>query len=187
MHASRLFEAERIRLATAVMWWYEVEGGTFHYWPDGPEQPGRSQDPSEPDVAVLGDNELLYHGVAPHGPANSEFLEGLSLESTLQPDRDHPGTWTICTRAEEHLRLDASQLRVTMSWKAEVFATTAEADAADAGQGRLTLEAAVDRICRDLTARGRPVAPPDDPLTDEAFHRAAAETYHRPAPRVPVT
>ena len=36
MGTSRLFEPERITMITAVSWFFDGPGGTFHYWRDGP-------------------------------------------------------------------------------------------------------------------------------------------------------
>jgi len=41
MGHSRLFEEERIQIATAVAWFYTGRDGGFTYWPDGPDQPPR--------------------------------------------------------------------------------------------------------------------------------------------------
>ena len=35
MGVSRLFEAERIHIVTAVAWFYRGEAGGFRYWPEG--------------------------------------------------------------------------------------------------------------------------------------------------------
>ena len=39
MGVSRLFEAERIHIVTAVAWFYRGEAGGFRYWPEGVDGP----------------------------------------------------------------------------------------------------------------------------------------------------
>ena len=53
MMTSGLFERWRTKIATAVSWFYEGPGGDFHYWPDGPDQPGAVESPPFVNVAVV--------------------------------------------------------------------------------------------------------------------------------------
>jgi hypothetical protein len=62
MQASGLFDRWRVRLATAVAWYYEGEEGGFSYWPDGADGQAVTIDPP-PNTAVVGDNDVMFHRV----------------------------------------------------------------------------------------------------------------------------
>ena len=62
MRNSNLFEQWRTRIATAVSWIYEGEGGDFHYWPDGADGVELVESPPFANVSVVADNESTFHG-----------------------------------------------------------------------------------------------------------------------------
>ncbi|MFN8019657.1 MAG: hypothetical protein U0P45_16265, partial [Acidimicrobiales bacterium] len=74
------------------------------------------------------------------------------------------------------------EVRVTVSWKADVFADAAAAALADAGTDDLDLDAVTDAFAADLRARGHAVDRPADPLADEAWIQLLAATYPEGAP-----
>jgi hypothetical protein len=182
MMFSGLFEPWRVKLATAVSWFYEGRGGEFHYWPDGPERDGAVERPPFRNVAVLADNERTYHGVAPVGGSTARLVQGLSRESLLHRV---PGGWemrngdTSCGSATD------DDVRITVSWKAEVFADADECARADDHTDDLTLDAVVDTFLADLHRRGIDAVAPGDPLGDRSWVALISSTYGRPGPRVP--
>ena len=64
---SGLFEAWRVVQASAISWFYEGAGGSFDYWPDGLDGPVLSEQPPFGNVALISDNDQLYHRVAAIG------------------------------------------------------------------------------------------------------------------------
>lgn len=92
MHASGLFEAERIDLATGVSWFYAGPGGHFHYWPDGPDD-----DPSVERAPFdnVADNEHVYHGVGPVGDVHDPSPDDLTLDAELRHGRPAGSSPTV--------------------------------------------------------------------------------------------
>ena len=70
MGASRLFEAERIHIVTAVAWFYRGEAGGLRYWPEGVEGPSVLHGDTW-NTAVVGDNDFMAHEVQRVGPRGS--------------------------------------------------------------------------------------------------------------------
>jgi len=185
MHASRLFEDERVHLATAVSWFFGGPGGDFHYWPDGPDARSVVESPPFENVAVVADNELTYHGVSPVG---ADGVEPLTAALTLDAELAHDpvtAVWAIRDRGEIVADYDAGVVRTTVSWKAQVYVDEQERDLVRSGDDALQLATIVDRFQADLAARGLTVADPSDPLADERWMTVLAEAYRRSAPRVP--
>jgi len=109
--------------------------------------------------------------------------EGLTRESRLV--RGESG-WDVhdadgSTRA--HFTDD--QVRITVSWKADVFADADEEARHDRGDNALTLDTVVEVFQQDLAARGVQVHEPDDPLADQVWIATLAATYQDPAPPMP--
>lgn len=181
MLRSGLFEDERLRLATAVAWFYDGDGGEFHYWPDGPEGEGHVESPPFDNVAVVADNERVFHGVGSLGDRTKAHPGSLTIDALLT----HAGeTWTIhdpdpvATHA-------AADIRITISWKAEVFTDEAERDAVRGADDELPIGSIVDRFVADLEDRGIDAPAPDDPLHDNAWIDLLEATYPSPAPPMP--
>ncbi len=62
MASSELFERWRVKIATAVAWYYDGPNGGFSYWPDGGAAPEVTIEPPS-NTAVVGDNDFMYHRV----------------------------------------------------------------------------------------------------------------------------
>jgi len=181
MLRSGLFEDQRIKLATAVSWFYDGTGGEFHYWPDGVGAPSQVEEPPFGNVAVVADNEQVFHGVGSVGHRASAHPGSLTLEAEC----DHVGSdWVI--RDPEPVATHAeAAIRVTISWKAEVFADEAEREATRDSAGSFPLGMIVDRFITDLEHKGITVDAPDDPLHDAEWIELLAATYPLPAPPIP--
>ena len=179
---SGLFEHWRTKLATAVSWFYEGPGGDFHFWPDGPDAPSDVVRPPYGNVAVLADNERTYHGVAPVGGAEARVVTGLTRESLLHRV---PGGWEMRTGREVIGAGTDAEARVTVSWKAEVYASAHEHAVAADHVDDLSFGRVIDTFLADLASKGVDAAAPDDPHHDAAWVRVLSDTYGRPGPRVP--
>jgi hypothetical protein len=180
MMNSGLFEDHRIRLATAVSWFYEGPGGEFHYWPTGPE--GQAETIATPydNIAVVADNERTYHGVAPVG-GDQPLITGLTLDSMLNRVE---GGWEIRNDEAPLHRAADDEVRITVSWKGEIYADEADRRRVDEHTDDLDLDRVVDALVTDMRARGVDIDPPADPHHDEDWVTAVSATYGRRGPKV---
>jgi len=181
MQASGLFEPWRIRIATAVSWFWAGPGGAFHYWPDGPEARHEVEEPPFDNVAVVADNEATFHGVAPVGADTDDMPRGLTVDARLHRDADG---WVVLDHGEVAARYPLGGMRITISWKADVFADDRAAAAVDEHLDDLDLGRVVDAFLADLRAGGLEVGAPDDPLHDEAWIAAISGAYRSGTPRI---
>ncbi len=176
MGRSLLFEAERIRIATAVAWFYRGEDGGFEYWPNGPDAPPRAHQGNIFNTAIVGDNDRMFHRVMPVGRVADGFLSGMTLDSRLEHcDGDR---WRIAgeaTLAEPTW----DQLRISVSWKALAFRDASEQRMVDEHTSDISLDDVLGRFKADLESRGAPFQTPADPLEDPDFVEVLASTYVR--------
>ncbi|MEZ5244520.1 MAG: hypothetical protein R2707_05425 [Acidimicrobiales bacterium] len=142
MGVSGQFEDVRKNIATAVCWFHRGDRGYFRYWPDGRDAPSvRHEDMW--NTGVMGDNDFMHHQVEKVGQPDAVPVQGLSIDSLL----DHDGTdWVVTDEGAELGRLDDLNVRLSLSWKAKVYADGASADAAQAGVGGIGLADALDRL-----------------------------------------
>lgn len=185
MGHSGLFEAERIAIATAVAWSHRGDDGGFEYWPDGPHEPPEVHEGAIDDTAIVGDNDFMWHRVRPVGRPEDGMVDGLTLDSRLVHRGD--GDWAIEDGGRELAAFPQERIRVSVSWKATVFADDEAAARADAGDGGLTIDEVVRRFRDDLARRGVDAPDPgDDPARNPAWIRALQQTYvHEPTTAAP--
>ena len=179
MGHSRLFESWRIRIATAVSWWFEGEGGEFTYWPDGPDSTPVALPPRS-NTAIVGENEIMFHRVERVGraKADSRFdaFDELTIDAELVADGDE---WLVLDGGRPIARVPVGEARISVSWKAEVFADEAEAEAVDQHSDDLEIGQVCAMLAADLRRRGVQIEIADDPLTDSIFIAALSDTYAR--------
>lgn len=177
MGLSGLFEEERIRIATAVSWFYAGSDGGFEYWPDGPDAPSVVHEGLIDNTAVVGDNDFMWHRVRPTGRPDGG-LPRLTLDSELVRLED--ATWAIVDGGREVARFPRHEIRVSVSWKADVFVDADEARIVDEHLDDLDLDTVLGRFVEDLGRRGVEVTVPDeDPERDPAFVQALHDAYVR--------
>lgn len=175
MGQSGLFEDVRLRIATAVAWFYEGTDGGFEYWPDGPDAPSRVHEGRIENTALVGDNDFMWHRVRPTGRPQGGMAR-LSLESELARDA---GAFVVRDGGRELGRFGWDALRVSLSWKALTFASDAERRRYDEHEGDVDLAEVVRRFRADLGARGVELDWPADPLRDPAVIRRLTDVYVR--------
>lgn len=163
MGKSGQFEDVRKNIATAVCWFHRGDRGYFRYWPDGRDAPSARHEDMW-NTGVMGDNDFMHHQVERVGQPDAAPVEGLSIDSLL----DYDGTdWVVTDEGKELGRLDDLNVRLSLSWKAKVYADGASADAAQSGAGAVGLAEALDRIAgvidEPLAASG------DDALSSPAL------------------
>lgn len=179
MLKSGLFEPWYVPSVTAVAWYYEGEGGGFTYWPEGPDQPPISR-PCISNSAVVGDNDYMFHRVEAVGPDERTLPKGLTLDSQLCWRGD---AWEVIEQGNALARYDFDQVRVSISWKAQVFANPEEQALYHNHEDDLTLDEVVETLLADLAAKGTPTERPADPLHDRGFVDRLNAAYRR-APTV---
>ena len=175
MGHSGLFEAERIHIATAVAWFYKGTDGGFTYWPDGPDAPPMVHEGNIHNTAFMGDNDAMFHRVRPVGSPRDGMLTGMTLDTKLA----HVGgdDWQIVEGDTVRGSLSFSDLRISLSWKAQVFRDAAEQRSVDEHLDDIALEDVIDRFASDLGARGVAFERPQDPVNDPDFVTLLAKTY----------
>ncbi len=177
MGHSRLFEAERISIATAVAWFYEGNDGGFMYWPDGPDSPPRIHEGRIYNTALAADNERMYHRVRPVGARRAGMQTGMTLETRLEHRGDD--RWAIADGNRDLAATTWSGLRVSVSWKARVFADEAALRLFREHDADLTIDRVFERFFADLDRRGVAFLRPADPVEDAALMDVLAATYIR--------
>ncbi len=147
---SGLFERYEILQATAIWWMNDVEGGGLYFWPHGPDQPPEQHAGAMANTALIGDNHGMFHQVGPVGP----FGQGtprVSPSAELAPLHDGTGDWTVVDHGELVWRAPLESFRVSVLWKADVYASAAERAAREADL--LSLQDVADTINDDLARR----------------------------------
>lgn len=175
MGRSGLFEPWRITIATAVAWFYAGQGGGFTYWPEGPDAAPLTR-PAATNTAVVGDNDVMFHRVESIGGPDDDMVRGLTLDSRLQPDGER--AWRVVEGERELGTYRNDQLRISVSWKAQVFADAEAARTYDEHRDDIALDDVLDRFRADFAARGTTLDVPADPLHDAAFVRTLSRAYH---------
>ncbi len=180
MHRSGLFDRWRVEIATAVSWFFEGEGGEFEYWADGSDRPPRRIEAPLSNRGIVGDNEMMFHRIAAIGAAGAPLLEGATVDSTLRPDTDTSGSWSVAEGDRELLRYATDELRVSISWKAEVFEDSESARVRREHADDLDLGQVVDVLTLALSDAGKRVPRPTDPLHDAGFIDRLNELFPMP-------
>lgn len=180
MGRSGLFERWRIPIATAVAWFYDGAGGGFTYWPDGPDEPPCTR-PARTNTALVGDNDAMFHRVEAIGGADDDMLRGLTLDSQLTFAGD--GVWTVVDDGRVLERYPFERIRISVSWKAQVFRDTEAARVVDEHADDLDLTRVLATFAEDLAARDVRLDLPADPLHDPTVVATLSRAYHR-APTV---
>lgn len=177
MGHSGLFEEERIRIATAVAWFYEGKDGGFEYWPDGKDGAPRIHEGEIFNTAIMGDNDRMFHRVMPVGRRE----DGLVTDMTLDTRLAHRGgeAWEIVEDGRRLATFSYPKLRISVSWKAQVFRDEAERRAVDEHTADLSFDDVMTRFHDDLDARGVAFGTPDDPLRDPAFIELLGGVYRQ--------
>jgi len=175
MGLSGLFEDARVKIATAVSWFYRGKDGGFEYWPDGPDGPPVLHQGDIWNTAVVADNDFMWHRARAVG-RKEDGLEPLTLDAELVA---FDGAWAIVQDGTVQRSFGREVLRVSLSWKAVVFVDEAERRQHDEHSADLTASEVLCRFERDLASRGRHVVVPGDPFRDPDFIGLLHDEYAR--------
>ena len=170
MGFSGLFNEWRVVQASAISWFYEGAGGSFDYWPDGMDGPMLSEQPPFGNVAIISDNDQLYHRISPIGNRNAG-LPKMSASATIQPDGN--GRWAVLENGEVRGTYPSQAIRFSVLWKAEVRNKEVKFH-------NLNLDRTMAIFIADLRRRGVNFHLPSDPLADKAWMLLLQRTYFDP-------
>jgi hypothetical protein len=170
MGSSGLFEAWRVIQAGVVSWFYEGTGGNFDYWPEGPHGPMLSEQPPFGNVALVADNDRMYHRIGAIGDPNAE-LPRMSASAHIQPDSN--GNWAILENGEVRATYPSHAIRLSVVWKGAVRDRELSTD-------NLTLDRIMAILTADLRDRSVDFQMPSDPLTDTAWILLLQRIYADP-------
>ncbi|HEX9683793.1 MAG TPA: hypothetical protein VGA13_11980 [Acidimicrobiales bacterium] len=180
MGHSGLFEAERIKIATGVAWFYKGPDGGFEWWPDGPDAPPRVHEGAIHNTAFMGDNDFMYHRARAVGTPAEGMVEGMTLDSRLVHRGD--SRFAIEEGGTTLAEMPFDELRISISWKAVVFTDGAEAARHDDHTHDLTRDEVIDRIAEGLGAEGiaMPTLDEDPTRTPELIKAMRQVWLHEP-------
>jgi hypothetical protein len=175
MGVSGLFERWAVRVAGALTWFYDGTDGEYEYWPHGIDQASEAERGPFGNVALFGDNDLMFHQVGSIGNAQ-HFKDQikLTLQSEIRPSDEG---WEITDGTSVIGTLPNDQVRISLLWRAITFRDEREAHAYDEHEDDLDVEAAISRFCDDLTDRGIDFTPPQDPFNDQPWSTLLTQTY----------
>ncbi|WP_420639096.1 hypothetical protein [Candidatus Poriferisocius sp.] len=193
---SGCFDRWRLKIATAVCWYYEGTGGEFTYWPEGWDGEQVVIDPPY-NYGVMGDNDYMPHRVERIGGpgdhpkygfdatirltslsssnslSSGKSLNGLSSLSSLTPERQ----WVIEEPGHSPVVHAFDEVRVSLSWKAFVFTDDHEAEVFDQRLDDLDEATLVATLAEDCARRGVSVPEGPDALSDPEFGDKVRDVY----------
>ena len=175
MGYSDLFHDFAVPIASTLSWFYPGSGGDFEYWPDGPGAPSKRVQPPLWNVAVVSDNEYMWHRVGPVGPERDRKRPGeVSRDARLLTASG--GGWELHDRGGVQA-FAADQARVSILWKAYAFADQAAADEYHNHANDLNPALAAAIFADDLRQRGVAVPGSADPIADPDWKTLIQQTY----------
>ncbi len=152
MHHSRLFDAWRMPIATAVSWFGCVRGGgEFVFYPEGPFGPAVAL-PARHNTAIVLDTDSVFHGV---DRVSEEGGEMPGLRPGVQLAYRGDGAWVAEDEGRELARYAWEDLRFSISWKAYCYADEAEERAVRDHSDDLDRGRVLETLVADLRRRGR--------------------------------
>jgi hypothetical protein len=174
MGLSGLFEAERVKVATAVAWFYRGEDGGFEYWPQGVGGSSIRHEGAIDNTAIVADNDFMWHRVRPTGRVEDGMVT-LSRDAALV--RRDADTWAIDDEGAEVASFATEKVRVSLSWKAMAFDDDADRRRYDEHTDDVDLAEVLRRFSADFADRGDSLDIPADPVADPEFVRTLAAAY----------
>jgi hypothetical protein len=159
MGSSGLFEPWRVVRASTLSWFYEGAGGSFDYWPEGLDNPMRSEQSPFGNVALCADTDRVYHRIGPIGDSDVASPR-MSVSAQIHSNGD--GKWSILENGEVRATYPSHAIRFSILWKAAIGDRASNAD-------NLTLDRIMSIFSTDLRHRGVDFQVPSDPLADTAW------------------
>jgi hypothetical protein len=169
MGLSGLFESWRVIQAGALTWFYDGPGGDFEYWPEGPSGPMFMESPPFGNLAIMADNDRVYHRIGRVGEPDAK-LPNMTSAAEIRPAGR--ATWEIVEHGETRARYPSSAIRFSLLWKA-----IAESERSES----LTIDRVMSIFISDLRRRSIDFRIPADPLSDNEWMTLLDRTYYAPA------
>jgi hypothetical protein len=175
MGLSGLFEDVRVKVATAVAWFYNGEDGGFEYWPRGSSAASVLHEGTIDNTAIVADNDFMWHRVRPTGNVEDGMV---TLGQDAELVRRDAGTWAITDDGADKASFPTEKMRVSLSWKAMVFDNAADQRRYDEHTDDIDLTEILRRFAADFASRGETlVIPAGDPVSDPDFVRTLKSAY----------
>jgi hypothetical protein len=168
MGRSELFESWRIIQAGAVSWFYDGPGGNFEYWPEGVDGPMHTEQPPFRNVAIMADNDVMYHRIGRVGAPNAP-LPQMTAAAELRALSDDK--WAIVENGEVRATYPFSAVRLSLVWKANLEP--------GANSELLNLDRVMSIFIADLRKRKVDFRFPADPLLDNTWIATLDRAYGR--------
>ena len=166
MGRSGLFERWRVIQAGAVSWFYDGPGGNFEYWPEGLDGPMLTEQPPFHNVAIMADNDRMYHRIGRVGAPNASLPQMTAAAELRAVGSD---TWAIVENGEVRATYPFNAVRLSLVWKANL---ETEADSES-----LNLDRVMNIFVADLRKLKVDFCVPGDPLSDKTWITALDSAY----------
>lgn len=179
MGLSGLFEDVRVKVATAVAWFYDGPDGGFEYWPQGSGEASVRHEGAIDNTAIVADNDFMWHRVRPTGRVEDGMV---TLSRAAELVRLDDEQWVIRDDGADRAVFPREKLRVSLSWKALAFADDADRRRHDDHTADIELSEVLQRFSDDFARRGEQLDIPADPVADPEFVRRLNAAYvHYPS------
>jgi hypothetical protein len=179
MGLSGLFEDVRVKVATAVAWFYRGDDGGFEYWPSGSGAGSIVHEGAIDNTAIVADNDFMWHRVRPTGRVEDGMV---TLSRDAELIRVDAGQWAIRDDGADRAVFPTEKLRVSLSWKALALDDEADRRRHDEHTEDIDLSEVLQRFSADFAARGEQLDVPADPVADPDFVRTLNAAYvHYPS------
>ena len=180
MSYSGLFHPWLVPIASGLAWFYRGTGGEFEYWPDGPTASSHCTRAPLWNCGVMSDNEFMWHRIGDIGSLIEQAAFHNLVERADELHVTPAGAWSIRRRDREVARVPFDRLRISLLWKAYVFADASHLHSFKIGGMDLTLDQVVEIFVEDLRRRNVPVKQPYDPFDDPEWRELLQTTYPSP-------
>jgi hypothetical protein len=117
MGQSELFERWRVIQAGAVSWFFDGPGGNFEYWPEGLDGPMLTEQPPFRNVAIMADNDRMYHRIGRVGRPNASLPQMTAAAELRAVGGDR---WAIVENGEVRATYPCNAVRLSLVWKADL-------------------------------------------------------------------
>jgi hypothetical protein len=169
MGRSGLFERWRVVQAGAFTWFYDGPGGNFEYWPEGLDGPIFMEHPPFANVAIMADNDRVYHRIGRVGEPDAKPPRITSAAEIRPVGRE---AWEIVENGETLATYPSSAIRFSLLWKA-IRESEAHSEV-------LTLDRVMSIFIADLRRRSIHFRIPADPLSDSEWMTLLDRIYYVP-------
>ena len=147
MGTSGLFERWRVVEAGAICWFYEGPGGAYEYWPDGLDGQMCSERPPFDNVALVADNDRMYHRI---GWIGEQAASAPAFAVSAEIDHIDGGGWAISDTGQQLAHYSDAEIRISVLWKGRV----AQGAEVDRSADVLTPDLVAKLFAADLDIRG---------------------------------